>query len=866
MEALIWLGIGLLLLPAVLCVVLLAMFAGLRARVAGLERRLDALKASPARSSAPAPAPAPAPAVTTPPPARTAPVPAPLPPDPRPRIEMPPRPPRPTARDTGPFDRAAVAIRRWFGEGNVPVKVGMLVLFAGVAALLKYASDQGWLALPIELRLLAIAAAAVGALVFAWRQRTVRRQFALGLQGGALGVLLLVVFAAFRLYGLLSPGMAFVLSVGLVAAAGVLAVMQDALWLALLGLVAGFLAPLWLASGEGNHVVLFTYYAVLNAGIFAIALERSWRALNVLGFVFTFAIGTLWGVLEYRPDDYATTQPFLLLFFAFYLLVPIVQRRRGVVRRDRLDGCLVFGTPLVAFSLQAGLLDGQPTRLAWCALGLAAVYAALAWASRSRDRFRELAAPFAALSVGFATLAVPLAFSARATGCVFALEGAALVWLGLRQGSRRQQWAGVALQLAAAVAYASSFDAPTADLPLFANGPVMGALLIAVGGFVSAWSHRVRGRSPAAGWFYGWGLAWWLGAGWNEIDRADVHAADFRMLLVVATGWLATEVHRRLPSRALAWTAAAAFVAAMPFAFAQDEVHRYPLSADGWIAWIAFAVAGWRMLDGLRNDPLAAVAHVAWWLAWGVLGSLCLHHVAVHFAFGGGWRWMLAGLPWMALAAGLQWRPGWLAPPFGIAFDAWRATLQRVVVAVLASGWVIALFQPGDAAPLPWLAVANPLDLAQLATFGLVAAWLRHADASEAWHRNRVPLLAGGALALASTMVLRGCHHWGDVPWAASMFDSGLVQAALTVAWSLLGVVGWILGSRRGQRAVWLAGAVLMGVVLAKLLLIDREHLGNLPGILSFIVYGVMCTVVGYLAPAPPRAAAANPDAAAQAV
>ena len=64
------------------------------------------------------------------------------------------------------------------------------------------------------------------------------------------------------------------------------------------------------------------------------------------------------------------------------------------------------------------------------------------------------------------------------------------------------------------------------------------------------------------------------------------------------------------------------------------------------------------------------------------------------------------------------------------------------------------------------------------------------------------------------------------------------------------------LGSRRRQRELWLAGAVLMGVVLAKLVLVDRMHLGNLPGIASFIGYGLLCTVVGYLAPAPPREAA----------
>ena len=60
-----------------------------------------------------------------------------------------------------------VRIKRWFTEGNVPVKVGVIVLFLGVAALLKYAADAGWLTVPIEFRLAAIAilALAVGALL-----------------------------------------------------------------------------------------------------------------------------------------------------------------------------------------------------------------------------------------------------------------------------------------------------------------------------------------------------------------------------------------------------------------------------------------------------------------------------------------------------------------------------------------------------------------------------------------------------------------------------------------------------------------------------------------------------------------------------
>jgi uncharacterized membrane protein len=52
---------------------------------------------------------------------------------------------------------------------------------------------------------------------------------------------------------------------------------------------------LLVASGQGNHIGLFSYYALLNAGVFALATRRSWRALNLLGFGFTFVVGAAWG-------------------------------------------------------------------------------------------------------------------------------------------------------------------------------------------------------------------------------------------------------------------------------------------------------------------------------------------------------------------------------------------------------------------------------------------------------------------------------------------------------------------------------------------------------------------------------------------
>ncbi|MBN8798290.1 MAG: DUF2339 domain-containing protein, partial [Stenotrophomonas nitritireducens] len=717
-------------------------------------------------------------------------------------------------------ERGIAYIRQWFTRGNVPVKVGMLVLLAGVAALLKYGSDAGWFSFPPAFRLAGISLAALAGLAFAWRKRGSHRAFALALQGGAIGVLLLVVFAAFKNHGLIDALPAFAISVVLIAGLCVMAVLQESRTLAILGVLAGFMAPVWLSDGGGNHVALFSYYALLNAGIFAIAWVRPWRILNLLGFAFTWGIGTLWGVLDYTPAKFASTEPFLLLFFAFYLLLPLLYARRAATPGGaRIDGCLLFGTPLVAFSLQAGLLQGERMPLALCALGVALLYAVLARALLGRERLHLLAQGYAILAVGFATLAVPLALSAKATASVFALEGAGLVWLGLVQQRRLARWTGIGLQLAAAFALAVGIDGAHALRGgaefAVANAVFMGALLIALAAFASAWLYRGAGNRPVAVIAYAWALAWWLGNAGTEIARfVEPRSVLHGMLLLLGvTGWLAAEVHRRRPALALSLTTLGGFVLAFPLAFMQVAEHGQPFAGHGAWAWPLFAALGVRSLLCLRSagDAIAGPAQLAWWLLWPTVLSLLSWHLGKRFELAGGWVGMLLALPWLLLAVLSLRRWHWLARPLGVAFDRYRPILQAATFAVLGLWWLVSLASAGAAAPLPWIALLNPLDLAQLAALLLAAMCLWSADARQRLAGLRLGLLPLAALVLVSTITLRAVHHWGGI--------------------------GWVSGSRRGQWGLWLAGAILMAVVLAKLLLIDRGNLGDLLGIGAFIAY-----------------------------
>ncbi len=508
------------------------------------------------------------------------------------------------------------------------------------------------------------------------------------------------------------------------------------------------------------------------------------------------------------------------------------------------------------------MLHEQPMTLALCALGLAAIYAVLARALIARASYTMLAQSHAVLAVGFATLAVPLALSARATGAVFALEGAGLAWLGLRQKRWLPQVSGALLQIGAAFAFVAGGDHWHEDLRFLINPTAIGALLLALAGFASAWSYQRRPRHEVALVYYLWGLLWWLGGLVHEITRFFPYRTEVDALLVLAavTAWLVAEVQRRQPARALGVTALAMLALGFPLALVQSDAHHQPFAGYGALAWAVFAVLGVRTLLCLRQggDTVARIAQFLWWLLWPSLLSLLALWGGGEADLAQGWTTLLVTLPWLLMAALSLWRWNALRWPLGQAFDSVRVPLQFVLFGLLSIGWLLGQLLPGDAAPLLWLPVLNPAEIGQWLSLLLLARWLysnQGSQAPQALLNIRMPLLALAAFVALTSLVLHGVHQWGGLAWNATMMRFSLAQTSLTVLWSVLGVIAWVWGSRRGQRVLWMVGAVLMGVVLAKLVIVDRQHLGNLLGIASFIAYGLLCTVVGYLAPAPPSVA-----------
>ncbi|MBW1684623.1 MAG: DUF2339 domain-containing protein [Deltaproteobacteria bacterium] len=701
-----------------------------------------------------------APSVSTPAPAAQAP---PKPVEVAPAAMLPPV----TPSGPDPFDRAVAFLRDLLLGGNTVVRVGVLVLLVGVSLLAKWAVDQALF--PIEARLASASLIGLALTAVGYRLREVRPGFGTTLQGGGVAALYLVVFFALRIFELLPAGLAFALFVAIAVAGGALAVLQRSQPLIFIGSLGGFLAPILASTGQGNHVVLFSYYLMLNLGIAAVAWWHSWRPLNLLAFVSTYGVATAWGVLRYRPEHFATTEPFLLAYLVLFTGIALLFAWRRPPRLTGLvDGTLVFGTPLVTLLAQARLVQDMDFGMAYSAAGFGLFYAGVAsWLWRTApDTLRRLCEAFIALAVGFGTLAIPFALDdGLTTTMAWSLEGAGLYWMGTRQHRRLPRYVGIALQLLAAMAFVTGaggggFHARREEFMLLANARFMACLALGFAGlFIARESYAARERMEKSEWWYtqalaGWALLWWAGGSSAEIDQfveLDYQLASLLALIGASALALEYAAHRLewLPGRLLA-------VAALPTTFSMIplvmQVDPNLMAHGGFLAWpFSLAVVYWilRRLEACEVEWTRWAYAPAFWLVSLVTGLSLMGLADDALGLHGDW-------PLAAFGLGLLW------------------TLH------------VNLTAHGDAQPLPYLPLLNPTDVSLAVMALAVLLWWNHLLQSHPeaalgeQQRFARPLFGGLAFVWLNGLLVRSVHQWTDVSFHAdALWDSVPGHAAL---------------------------------------------------------------------------------------
>jgi len=168
---------------------------------------------------------------------------------------------------------------------------------------------------------------------------------------------------------------------------------------------------------------------------------------------------------------------------------------------------------------------------------------------------------------------------------------------------------------------------------------------------------------------------------------------------------------------------------------------------------------------------------------------------------------------------------------------------------------VLILASRGSAAPLPFVPLLNPMDISVGLVLLALLGWLMPLHQAGGWRFAAAPWLYLATLFVwLNTVWLRTAYHWLGVGFSPhAMFDSQTVQAGLALLWSLCGLAAMVMGTRTGRRPLWLGGAALMGVVVAKLFLVDLSNTGTMARIVSFMTVGLLLLVVGYFSPVPPK-------------
>ncbi|WP_422365345.1 DUF2339 domain-containing protein [Pelagibius sp.] len=781
-------------------------------------------------------------------------------------------------------------IEQWLTSRGLIWLGGITLALAGLF-LAKYTYDRGWLALGPGARVTAgflfgLALAAGGEWL---RRRPLQRAIAAigpnylppALTAAGLFSAFGSIYAAYGLYALLSPLVAFALLALVAFAAFGLAVIQGP-FIAVLALLGGFVTPLLVTSPDPSAWGLFAYLLVLTATAMALVryLGCWWLAWGALAGALLWPL--FWLTAVWSAGDAAALGSYTVLLAAVFLGLRYgVGREAGEPREigwvltepDRIAWVGALGAASLGFVLLrmddygtvslaavfllvclyffAGLREAVFEGLAVVAAVLVTAFMALwhlptivDWPQRAHtylgeDYGSDLGPVIPPELTAF--VMVSLVF-----GALFAVVG----FFALARARRFEIWAGTSAAvpvLLLAIAYWR-----ITDLGIDLTWSIAAAGVALLGLAVAAWLQK-RPLRPTADNNLLIGI-YALGA---------VAALSLAMAMLLEQAWLTVALSLQLP--AIAWISERLKLTALrPVALVvaavvlirlvvNYNVLSYPLGGLPGFNWILYGygvplLAFWWSARSFRkaaDDRLVLVLET---------GTLVLLWLLITFQI----RSLIAGdlaNPSYELAEQSLQTVAWLGTAYG-----WLRAYRRSGRAVLLWGWRLLAGLAALHSPLFQVLLFNPvwtpaavgdwplfnlLALAYLvpAAFALAFAWELRADG----HRKSALAAAVYALFLVffylSLEVRRAFH--------GSMLDAGVTSDGELLTYSLVWLAyAWVLlglGLKTGLASLRYASLAVLTLATAKVLLFDWGTLSGLPRFTSFAALGFSLLGIPFL-------------------
>lgn len=821
------------------------------------------------RATAPA---TPSPAVSAPATTPSAATPA------EPFVRETPIPPRPPRTPASPKPKSGASFEEQLGTRWV-VWVGGVALALGGIFLVRYSIEAGLIGPGMRIFLGALFAALLVA-AGEWMRRKEKGSDVAGVPGAHIPSILTAagttaayatVYAAYALYGFLSPAAAFV-ALGIVAVLTLAAALLHGPMLAGLGLIGAYVTPILVSSDAPNYWALYIYLAVVTAAAFALARARLWRWLAITAVAFA-VFWMLPGIDDFARDalmphvfhgvvGYALAAA-LIVSGLFYGPAATPGKVDGI-SSGALAGYLLASAFLVvarnheAPALYAfAILCVATIAIAWraesatAAVPAAAILAGLVlaqWAVELRVE-SPLAAPGpvagnipelpratfgshlwlgAALAIAFGaagfvvqertkSAAQSILWAAAAVIAPIAIMAALYYRIALWE--RSIPFAGVALVLAALLAYATEALSKRAAKP----GSASAAAIFAAGSIVSL----------------ALALTFALEKGWLTVSLA-----------LMAAGIAYVESRRPLPF--LRWLAAAACLLVVARIAYDPRIVGNDLGTTpvfNWLLWgygvpaISFWAAGW-LLRKRKDDFPSRLADSLAILFTALFFSLQIRHYI------NGGDIYKSGTPLTELAMHVI-----VGLAMTIGLERTRMVTKNVVHG--AGALVVAGLTLAGIAIL--LTAENPVvtnhavsgRFFNLVMLGYLVPAVLAGILAITYQKTRTEgfrtAAAIASIALAMMYLTLEVRTLYQGPQLANGITSNAEQYTYSAVWLAFSVLLLLIGILRNSKAVRLASAAVMLLTIAKVFLIDMEDLRGIWRALSFIGLGVVLVGIGLL-------------------
>jgi uncharacterized membrane protein len=323
-------------------------------------------------------------------------------------------------------------LEKFIGE-NLINKIGIIIIFIGVIIGAKYAIDHQLIS-PLT-RISLGYMVGLGFLGVAIRLKRNYENFSAVLLSGSMAIMYFITFAAYDFYQLIPQTAAFFLMVLFTIFTVIAALNYDNQTIAQIGLAGAYGIPFLLSNDTGRVAFLFSYIAIINAGILAISIKKYWKPLYYTSFVLTWLIFSAWYMSEFTVNKYfGFALSFAFIFFILFHLTFLIYKIKRNKIFSREDIILLLPNAFIFYGYGYNILDAHAIGaqlLGLYTLGNAVIHFITSMIIYRRKAFdRNLLYLLAGLTLVFVTIAIPVQLDGSWVTLLWVSEAALLFWIG----------------------------------------------------------------------------------------------------------------------------------------------------------------------------------------------------------------------------------------------------------------------------------------------------------------------------------------------------------------------------------------------------------------------------------------------------